>query len=289
METRIKELRWGTFNLIKGDMISNIATYCGEWSDVEVSVFQMLLNPNSNIVEVGANMGLHTVALAKIAPHGKVIAFEPQRIIFQQLCCNLALNNLTNVYSYRLGVSDKNDEYLIETCDYSTDWNYGSFSLDKGFSTEEQFHHQTTKEPIEVINLDDFSPIHQLNALDLLKVDAEGFDIKVLNGASKTIERLQPIIFVEYQKHDSAVLLDFFAKHQYQVYWLISKRCQEKNFYQAPLIDLGDDLNFIAIPRSRLHNLPTDSGLYQVTQILNPVESADDLNQGKVNWIYKMK
>lgn len=288
METRIQELRWGRFNLIKGDMISNIATYCGEWSDVEVSIFQILLNPDSNIVEVGANMGLHTVPLAKIANQGKVITFEPQRIIFQQLCCNLALNNLTNVYAHRLGVSDQSGKCSIESCDYHIDWNYGSFSLDKGFSSEAQFTHPTITESVEIVNLDDFAPIAELNSLDLLKIDAEGFEPKILNGAVRTIERYLPVLFVEYQKQHRTDLLDFFHRHDYQAYWLLSKRCQEKNHFQAPLIDLGDDLNFVAIPRRRLQDAPPDSGLYQLSQLLNPVESADDFINGKVRWVYKV-
>ena len=49
------------------------------------------------MVEVGANIGMHAVPIAKAIASGRLICFEPQRVIFQQLCCNLSLNNLTNV------------------------------------------------------------------------------------------------------------------------------------------------------------------------------------------------
>ena len=52
-------------------------------------------------LDVGANIGCHTVPFAKlVGESGRVVAFEPQRLVFQNLCANLALNALTNVYVY---------------------------------------------------------------------------------------------------------------------------------------------------------------------------------------------
>jgi len=131
MQTYLKELRWGKFNLIEGDLISQTASRFGEWCEVEVRVFQSLVEANSNIIEVGSNIGLHSVPLAKFIPQGKLFCFEPQRIIFQQLCCNLALNNLINVYPYQLGVSDNNGTIEIQSTNYDTVWNYGNFSINE--------------------------------------------------------------------------------------------------------------------------------------------------------------
>lgn len=113
MKTYLKDLRWGRFNLLEGDTISNVAACYGEWSDIEVSVFHQLLNSTSNVIEVGSNIGMHAVPLAKFVPQGHLLCFEPQRIIFQQLCCNLALNDLTNVETYRVGVSNENSKMLV--------------------------------------------------------------------------------------------------------------------------------------------------------------------------------
>lgn len=162
MKTFLKELRWGRFNLIEQDMISQIASLTGEWCEVEVQFLTQLLGSSANVVEVGANIGLHSVPLAKRITQGKLLSFEPQRIIFQQLCCNLALNNLTNVETFRLGVGRQNETKEIESCDYDTLWNYGSFSLDKGFSTEENFTMPTQKEYVDIVALDDFAPVQRL-------------------------------------------------------------------------------------------------------------------------------
>ena len=250
MQTYLKDLRWGRFNLIQGDFISDIASSYGEWSEAEVMIFKLLLSDASNVIEVGSNIGMHAVPLAKFASQGKVLCFEPQRIIFQQLCCNLALNNLVNVESYRLGVSDENTQAWIETSDYSQPWNYGSFSIDKGFSTESEFQGQILKEEIGIIKLDDFVPVQRLTSLDLLKIDAEGFDLRVLNGATETIKRTQPAIFIESHYHSVDGILDYLREINYQAYWIISDRYQENNFYQSPQIEYGWDINLLAIPSS---------------------------------------
>lgn len=278
MKTYLKDLRWGKFNLIEGDMISSIASHYGEWSEVEVRVFQALLTPSSNVVEVGSNIGMHSVPLAKIAHQGKVICFEPQSIIYQQLCCNLALNNLTNVESYRLGVGEKAESLQIECCDYDTAWNYGSFSLDKGFSTEGQFNANVRKERIDVINLDTFAPITELDSLDLLKIDAEGFDIKVLKGAKKTIQRLQPAIFIEAQTESSKIIFQYLQELEYRVFSVASLRYQEKNFYQAPQMDTGWDTNFLALPTTLIETI-SQPVVLSIISTLMEIKSTEDLNK----------
>ena len=71
----------------------------GEFSEGECDVFRQLIQPGWTVLELGANIGSHTVFLAKrVGPSGRVIAFEPQRIVFQTLCANIALNNLLNVF-----------------------------------------------------------------------------------------------------------------------------------------------------------------------------------------------
>ena len=70
----------------------------GEYSEGEIDLFGQIVQPGQVVVEVGANIGAHTVFLAhRSGPAARVLAFEPQRIVFQTLCANLALNSITNV------------------------------------------------------------------------------------------------------------------------------------------------------------------------------------------------
>ncbi|MDD7391898.1 MAG: FkbM family methyltransferase [Fusobacteriaceae bacterium] len=250
MKNYLKDLKWGRFNLIDGDMISQISSRYGEWADVEVSVFKEILSEGDNVVEVGANLGLHSIPIAKIiGDKGKLICFEPQRIIYQHLCCNIALNSLVNVETYQYGVSDINTKLYIESTDYNEAWNYGSFSLDKGFSTEAEYQGVVKKELTKIIKLDDFESIKKLSSLDLIKADVEGFEIRLLNGAKNIIDKFKPFLFVECNLNSIAnEIIQKINELGYKPYWIISARYQECNYFNAEQFERGEDFNLLCIP-----------------------------------------
>src|SRR2546421_9260159 len=63
----------------------------GEYSEGEIELFSQLIKPNDVVIDVGANIGAHTLWFAqRTLPDGIVIAFEPQRLVFQTLCANMA-------------------------------------------------------------------------------------------------------------------------------------------------------------------------------------------------------
>lgn len=99
---RLKQCRHGMMLYNLNDIyIGRSLDLYGEFSEGEIRVFQQLVKPGQTILEVGANIGAHTVWLAQaVGPTGVVMAFEPQRIVHQTLCANLALNNIFNVHSF---------------------------------------------------------------------------------------------------------------------------------------------------------------------------------------------
>jgi FkbM family methyltransferase len=272
MKTFLKDLRWGQFLLLRGDMISILSDLYGEWSEMEVRLFKRYLTPQSNVVEVGANLGLHSVPLAKIAHQGKVICFEPQRIIFQILCANIAINNLLNVHLHNRAVSDTEREIVIQSSDYETPWNYGSFSIEKGMSTEGDFKGSVTSESVMATKLDTFRPVTELPAVALLKIDAEQHEIAVLNGAEGLIARHRPLIFVENNNAQYGDgLIQRIKAIGYSPYWFCSARAQPDNFNRVGIIVTGADANMICFPRER--------GL---AAGLMPANSFSELASGKV-------
>ena len=69
----------------------------GEWSPAETALFARFCRPGDYVVDVGANIGTHTLAFARlVGERGRVFAFEPQRMVAQVLAANAALNSLTN-------------------------------------------------------------------------------------------------------------------------------------------------------------------------------------------------
>jgi predicted O-linked N-acetylglucosamine transferase (SPINDLY family) len=117
-QVRLKACRYG-FMLypIADPGIGRSLDRYGEFSEGEVELFRQLVQPGSTILEIGANLGTHTVFLAKATgPRGTVYAFEPRRVEFQVLCANVALNALGNVHA-RQAVAAV-DSLDLPACDF---------------------------------------------------------------------------------------------------------------------------------------------------------------------------
>ena len=103
----------------------------GEFSEGEAALLTQLLAPGAIVIEAGANMGAITVPIAKrVGDQGLVYAFEPQMAVFQQLCANLALNDLMNVQAYHAGCGDRTETLKLVRPNPASRNNFGGFSLD---------------------------------------------------------------------------------------------------------------------------------------------------------------
>ncbi|MEM0970928.1 MAG: FkbM family methyltransferase, partial [Verrucomicrobiota bacterium] len=102
----------------------SLALY-GDFSEGECDVFHQLISSGETLIEVGANIGALTVPLARfVGPKGRVIAFEPQRILYQVLCGNIAQNQLTNVEAYQKGCGAARGQMKVPPLDYTRRNNY---------------------------------------------------------------------------------------------------------------------------------------------------------------------
>ena len=104
---RVKRCRDGLMLYNSSDTnIGRSLDLYGEYSYGEADLFARLLRAGMVAIDVGANIGCHTVTMARlVGPQGAVIAFEPQRIVYQNLCANIALNALANVHAINMAVA----------------------------------------------------------------------------------------------------------------------------------------------------------------------------------------
>jgi FkbM family methyltransferase len=216
----------------------------GEWSHGEIDLLSKLLKPDSNVVEIGANIGAHTVFIARdICPAGKVYAFEPRRLSFQMLCANVALNGLTNVFAFQKAVG-KEAASIREGPELTkTTTNFGGFAIGalKG------------KDEIIVIEpLDQM--IDFLKQIALLKADVEGWERDVLIGSQKVIARDRPILYVENDRVDrSRDLITSIMEMNYNLWWHIVPLFRPNNHAHTPQNIFGSihSFNMLCLPRER--------------------------------------
>ncbi|WP_353198259.1 FkbM family methyltransferase [Sandarakinorhabdus sp.] len=270
MKTYVKDCRWGKFLLLHGDFISHFMNMFGEWSEAEVDLFRWLLPADGVVIEVGSNIGTHAVPLSMICPQGRVYCYEPQRQIYHILCANLALNNRLNVFALHSGVGDTVGRIAIESSDYDEPFNYGSYSLTQGFSTETAFKGHLSSEIVPITSLDGDPNLGDLQNVHLLKIDAEGFEPQVIAGAEQIILKFRPDIFVEANKPEVLeAAMKALLPLGYIGYWFVSHRFRPDNYNRSPFVVAGWDANIIF----RQTNRPVPSGL-------RVAQDFDDLSRG---------
>jgi len=170
------------------------------------------------VVEVGANIGSHTVALANlVGPTGRVLAFEPQRAIFQILCANVALNGLDQVEAHWMAVGAAPGEVTIARLNMRVEQNFGGYSITPG--------QQGDTVPLRTV--DSFG----LPACHLIKIDVEGMEADVIRGASETLRRCGPMVFCENETSDkSPELIQLLWDLDYDCYWHVTPYVRVPNF-----------------------------------------------------------
>ncbi len=228
----------------------------GEFSEPEGRVLAGLVPEGGLAIEAGANIGAHTLALARAAgPRGAVIAFEPQRVLYQMLCANLALNEIRNVRAINAGVGAARGHTRVPAIDYAAAGNFGGVSL--GAERGEIV-------PVEAI---DASPLRRL---DLLKVDVEGMEIDVLSGAAKTIAQHKPALYVEADRPDRAkALIDKLLSFDYRLFLHLPALFDPGNHFANPENVFGDigSANLLCVPRGRDCPVP---GLREIARGAEP-------------------
>jgi FkbM family methyltransferase len=223
------------FLVFKGrDLISNHLKKELYENDLHQLALKILIDkPDGQVLDIGANLGTFCVPLARKIPKLKFHAFEPQRIIYYQLCANTIINSLGNVYTYEAGVSNREADIELEVPDYATEGNIGAFSIDKEVRDNE-YECQTSggKEKMILMTLDSIG----FENVRLIKIDVEGHELEVIKGGIETIKanNYPPIIFEAwtwkpwYQEKRKA-LFDYLEGHGYKI-----EQLGENNLAQHP-------------------------------------------------------
>jgi FkbM family methyltransferase len=166
------------------------------------------------IVDAGANLGWFSLELKHANPSSTIFAFEPQKSLFYAFCGSTALNCYTNMHIFNMALGNKNDTIDIPIFDYSIISNFGGVEIDPDRNHKEYIGQSATIfESIPLRTIDSFN----FSKLDLLKIDVEGMETKVLEGAVETIKRCKPIMFVEFLKSDVGALKTQIEKLGYEI------------------------------------------------------------------------
>jgi FkbM family methyltransferase len=191
----------------------------GAWSPEETDLLGQLVAPGQTVLDVGANMGSHTLAFCNfVGPTGRVHAFEPQRIMFQAMVATVAMNSWTNAYCHQKLVGAEKGSLRLPGVSYETPSNFGMMTLapDRERAKSLTYLDDEEGEEVEMITLDSL----RLAACHLIKIDVEGMEIDVLRGATETIGTHRPLIYMECQNDERGqASLTLLKSLGYDTWW----------------------------------------------------------------------
>jgi len=219
-----------------------IATY-GEYGEIEMDFMRQLVRPGRDAVEVGANMGSHTVPLARLMAESgrRLMAVEPQPVVFQNMCANVALNRLLNVHTENAACADAPGWLSFDTPDYTATGNFGGISMQAGAAGRQR---------VRSVPLDDL--VDASWDIGFLKIDVEGFEQQVLEGARNTIARHRPYIYLENDRIEkSKALIEWLWAAGYKLWFHLPQLFNPQNFAQNTQNIYGNvvSINMLAIPQ----------------------------------------
>ena len=169
-------------------------------------------------LDCGANIGVHSIEWGNLMTDwGQVYAFEAQEKIYYALAGNIIINNCLNVTAKHVALGAKAGKISIPEPDYLKPASFGSFELKKSKHNEfigQSIDYDNALKTVEQLSLDSL----KLDRADLLKIDVEGMEEEVLEGATELISKHKPILFIEVIKSNKKNLMSFLNQYSYKIF-----------------------------------------------------------------------
>ena len=209
------------------DLTINTLLNDGVWERNVIQFFDEYIQEDFVIIDAGTCMALHAIYMSHLCPKGKIYAFEPSRINYEIAKKNIEINELKNVIlsSNALG----NEERIVYNSSQAKS-NLSLFVIRDGLPTKmidwlTTDHRHDYQHPIKMIHGDSLN----LQRLDLIRLDCEGYEYNVLEGFKNTIDKFKPLILFECHEEfildkDPRVLVEsfgykFVSKHDYDYFY----------------------------------------------------------------------
>ena len=242
------EYRYGAITFPRNDSAIGLSlTTFGEWAQAELDLLLTLVGPGNTVVDVGANIGTHTLAFCeRVGPTGSVHAIEPHPVLYQILAENTRQNGISNATLLNLALSDAIGLLRLTDVDLTRPGNFGhTFAIDGA----EDSITQTVEVP--TTTLDSLA----LEACDLLKIDVEGMESKVLKGATDILRSMRPTVYAECLTLDGGWDVHQVLHGSGYVLWLHRARSDNPNNWYGStqrVFGLAHEANLLAVPDEKV-------------------------------------
>jgi FkbM family methyltransferase len=232
--------------------ISSELLIYGNHEPLTTNIILKELSEGMNCVDIGSNIGYYVLLEnIKIGKNGKIWAIEPSPENFLTLKENIKLQNVENIKAFNFAIGDKNGEieFLISK---KSNWSKVKNKNDSLESDDKIIN-------VQLKTLDSFSEENNLEKVDLLRMDVEGYENKIILGAIKFLKQFKPIVMVEIHKmimgkEETKKILEKFKEINYENKFFIPRifDCQiignENDIKKNSIDDLLNKLENEALP-----------------------------------------
>ncbi len=189
-----KEIHGITYELDLSEAIEASLYYSDVYELETLECLQRCITKDMVVFEIGANIGSHSFEIAQLLQDGSgtLYCFEPTDYAFKKLIKNHSLNHFTNIIFEKLALSDREEiqnltpASSLDTVAFSASWD-----IKDGSSKN------TMQQEIIFKKLDTYIQENSITKVDLLKIDVDGYELKIIKGGRQTISTFKPIIIIE--------------------------------------------------------------------------------------------
>jgi len=240
-----------------GGSLENELFWKGIYKSLEpetVWIIEKLTQSATCVIDIGANTGLYSLFVKAINPKCNIHAFEPSKTTFTELKENILLNRF-EIYANNIALSTRNDfaifYYTLENHQYSASLSPMMLKENPSYSYE------INEYTIEVMTLDNYVNLMNINMIDLIKIDVELHEPEVFEGMLNTLSNFKPFVLFEVLINDIGVKLkQFLIGLDYEMYHFTKNG---KTFNLVKVEDLigrtNKDWNYFACHKERIREL----------------------------------
>ena len=220
LQTDYAEVFGNKLFLSKKGLALSISHY-GTYEELESKIMEEKIEMGNIVVDVGANIGLHTLNMARIVGNtGQVFAFEPDPSNFEILKKNVKINNYKNIILEQKAVGDKHGRTTLYQSDHP-----GKHRI---FPQTEQAKSQVQ---VELTNLDNYFDSDMIDKINFIKIDVEGLEFSVLKGMKNILKNSKKIkILFEFMPENTMEvgftpieLLNYLTSNDFKLYCMDNK------------------------------------------------------------------
>jgi FkbM family methyltransferase len=162
----------------------------GYYEPEATAMWKYCLQSSKIVADVGANVGYYSLLSAKYGKKDtQIFSFEPMTHIFNRAKENIYLNSFSNIHLTKVALSNEKKKEVI-ALEEENNWGGSNIVVAAGDG-------KIRAEQIETTTLDLFVQENNLERVDLIKMDVEGYEPFALHGMTQTIKRFEPIVFIE--------------------------------------------------------------------------------------------